>query len=89
MRRPGGYAQIVDPEKPVVEIDSFSCGHCNSVVFVQPRQDPSELGGFCRLCYKHVCAGCASTGSCDPFEAKLDRIEGTSRNNRLMVGFRR
>lgn len=36
MLRPQGYAQIIDPDRPLVEYDSISCSHCGKVVFVKP-----------------------------------------------------
>lgn len=36
MRRPHGYALIVDPDAPVVEYDTVVCCHCNKIVFVKP-----------------------------------------------------
>ena len=90
MRRPGGYAVLMDPANPgAVERDTFTCSHCNGVVFVQPKQDPTEMGGFCRLCYGHICKGCASTMKCDPFEKKLERMEARDRNFEVMSGRKR
>lgn len=75
MRNPGGYAVIVGPDHPVVELDTFTCFHCQRIVHVKPKEDPSTLGGFCRLCFKHICGPCTDKGACDPFEAKLERME--------------
>ena len=74
MRRPQGYATTVEPGKATIEQDTITCCHCNSIVFVAPRQDPSEMGGFCRLCMAHVCSQCAGKG-CEPFEKKLEAME--------------
>jgi hypothetical protein len=79
MRRAQGYATIIEPGKATIEKDSFTCVHCNSVVFVSPMRDASEVGGFCMLCMKHICSACASTGACDPFEKKLERMEARDR----------
>jgi hypothetical protein len=79
MRRAQGYAITTEPGKATVEEDTFTCVHCNSLVFVHARQDPTDLGGFCRLCMRHICATCADKGSCDPFERKLERIEARDR----------
>lgn len=35
MRRPQGYATILDPDKPVVEMDSAQCGHCQAIIFTK------------------------------------------------------
>lgn len=74
MRRAGGYAAIVGPDAPVKEMDTVTCCHCQRVVFVGARQDPSTLGGFCRMCMKHTCGPCADKG-CTPFERKLEESE--------------
>ena len=88
MRRPGGYIRISDPEKPLFEQDTFTCKHCNAIVPVKPRQDPSEMGGFCRLCYGHICKRCSIVGSCTPFEKKVEDIERKDRNYRAILGLK-
>lgn len=75
MRRAGGYACISEPTGSQVEMDTFTCGHCNTVVHVKPKASPDDLGGMCRLCMKMVCPKCVDQGICDPFEAKLQRVE--------------
>lgn len=75
MRKPQGYSLVVEPGKGNVEQDTITCIHCNGIVFVDAGQDPSELGGFCTMCNRNICAGCAATGRCDPFEKKLERSE--------------
>lgn len=75
-----GYATISHPDGQVKEIDTFTCCHCNEVVFVRERCDPIELGGFCTLCMKHTCPKC-STQSCTPFEKRLEEME---RRDRLL-----
>jgi hypothetical protein len=82
MRRPGGYLHITEPGKPDVERDTFTCGHCNAIVTVEPACDPSEAGGFCRMCMGHICGPCADLGSCEPFEKKLERMEARDRLRR-------
>ena len=84
MRRPGGYAVTVEPGKQDVEEDTYTCCHCNSLVFVKPRQDPSEMGGFCTMCMKHICANCANEGTCTPFERKLEEMERADKLMRAM-----
>ena len=86
MRRPQGYGVEFSPEGIVKEEDSFTCGHCNAVVFVAPLADPSSFGGFCRLCMRHVCEPCAGQGGCDPFEKKLERMESKGRSLRAILG---
>jgi len=36
MRHPGGYATLVDPDRPLVEHDTCTCGHCQRVIFTKP-----------------------------------------------------
>jgi hypothetical protein len=85
MRRAQGYATIVDPDKATVERDTVTCAHCNRIVVVQPRQDPAELGGVCRLCSSttpaYICPACVTVGSCTPFERRLEAAE---KRDRLM-----
>lgn len=35
MRRPQGYATISDPDRPVVEMDTVTCGHCQQIIFTK------------------------------------------------------
>jgi hypothetical protein len=86
VRRPGGYGITVEPGKKDIEEDSFTCAHGNEIVFVKPFQDPSELGGFCRLCMKHICAKCAAKGECTPFEKVLEAMESKDRLTRSIIG---
>jgi len=85
MRRPQGYAVTVEPGRATIEQDTYTCGHCNALVFVKPMQDPSEMGGFCRMCMRHICAACAD-GRCEPFEKKLERMESRDRLYRAARG---
>lgn len=87
MRRAQGYAVKVDPALPMAEeCDTFTCRHCNCVVFVKPLTDPSEMGGFCRLCMGHICNKPECNNGCEPFEKKLEAME---RSDRLMEALRR
>lgn len=75
MRNAGGYAYSTDHLGGVTETDTFTCAHCNKVVFVPAKANPDDLGGFCRLCMKMICPQCVTSGKCDPFEEKLKRME--------------
>lgn len=86
MRRPQGYAVTTEADGKVLEEDTFTCGHCNTIVFVQPRQNPSEMGGFCRMCMGHTCATCAGIGTCEPFEKKMEAMERRDRLRRSILG---
>jgi hypothetical protein len=78
MLKPGGYAVIFGPLGVQKECDTFSCCHCNSVVHIKPKCNPSDLGGQCRLCDKPVCPKCVGKG-CAPFEMKLEKWEARDR----------
>lgn len=86
MRRPGGYAIWTDPNKPTIERDSFTCVHCNNIVFVEPRQAPSDAGGWCMQCNKPICQNCAKDGRCIPFLRKIDQEEAMDRLHRQILG---
>lgn len=79
MRNAQGYAVWTDPSLPTKECDTFTCHHCNKIVFVPPKADPSTLGGFCRLCMKNICGSCLNEGNCVPFEKKLEQMESKAR----------
>lgn len=81
MLRPQGYATTVEPGKATVEEDTFTCGHCNSIVFVKAGASPDEMGGFCRMCYRHICSNPDCHDGCEPFEKKLEAME---RGEKLM-----
>ncbi len=89
MLKPGGYVQIVSPDRATVqfdgfrcetvsagitEMDTFSCVHCNRIVHVKSRTPIDEFGSMCRNCMKMVCPACAD-GPCIPFEKKLEVAE--------------
>lgn len=74
MRREGGYATITDPEKPLVEISTFTCVHCCRITHVKSKQRPEDLGGLCKICMGLICSECVGKG-CDPLEEKLRREE--------------
>lgn len=76
----GGYATWTSPTK-LVEKDTFTCCHCNSVVFLEPKKTQV---GFCRLCMKPVCPSCDARGSCTPFEKQLEEVETRDRRRRAM-----
>ncbi len=69
-----GYATVVGPDDSK-EFDTISCAHCQFVMHIAKRAEADQLGGFCRMCMKHICGRCADEGSCRPFEKKLDEYE--------------
>lgn len=72
-----GYMVIVDPAMPTREWDTITCAHGNEVFRV--KEDP---GGFCLKCMKPICAKCAYSGSCTPFEKQLEAWERRDRFHR-------
>jgi hypothetical protein len=73
MRKPGGYAHWFNGDAlPDLERDTFTCKHCNGVVFVEPFQSPTDAGGWCFHCAAPVCKYCAGK-DCLAFEKLLDR----------------
>ncbi len=84
MRNAGGYATVVEPGRATLERDTFTCCHCNSIVYVAPLADPSDMGGVCLLCTSGtrrglICPRCATAGGCSPFEKRLDAYERRGR----------
>lgn len=79
MLKPQGYATVTTPDG-LIERDTYTCSHCDHIVHVKPRQDPSEMGGFCRVCMKNICKRCAGNPDCTPL---LKRIEEIERRDRL------
>lgn len=77
MRKPGGYACIVEPDKATREADTFSCVHCNTIVHVPAKADVNFFS-ICRQCMAPVCKRCAGKG-CVPFLKKLEIVEARDR----------
>ena len=79
MRRAQGYATWVGGgTQDHVERDTFTCAHCNVVVFVDPKPSAQSQLGYCRPCMKPICKPCTGKG-CRPFEAKLATMEARDR----------
>ncbi len=87
--RPQGYARLLEQDKTtvVLEADTYTCQHCQRIVHVQPREDPSSLGS-CPNCRDKktlglICPRCADKmargGGCVPFELVLEEIEARGR----------
>ena len=87
MRKPGGYSIITDPDlASPIEHDTFTCVHCNRVVFVKPRCDPADMGGRCACCDGLICKHCVGKG-CDPLEKKIERMEAAGRLRMEILGY--
>ena len=83
--RPQGCATTVDPGGPTVEEDTFTCAHCNTIVFVKPYAPPTDAGGACMMCMRLVCPTCAGQ-PCHPFEEKLRAMEARDKFVRSILG---
>ena len=79
VRTPQGYAIWTDPDRPTVERDTFTCGHCGAVVFVEPAASPAAAGGWCGCCTALICPRCAADGRCRPLERQLEEMERRGR----------
>lgn len=87
MLRAGGYGQLIceDPTKEfgrdqfgrriAAEADSFTCRHCNLVVFVNAGEKAADIGGFCKCCTGLICGPCVDEGTCTPLEKRLLAME--------------
>ena len=78
MRNPGGYACIVEPDRPTRECDTFTCAHCNRVTHVKPGARAEDIGGLCKQCMGLICPRCVGQ-ACVPFEKKLEAWEARER----------
>jgi hypothetical protein len=78
MLRPGGYAQIVDPDGGRQEFDTFTCAHCNAITHVKARRRPEDIGGLCKVCMGLICPRCVGQ-ACVPFLKRLDDMEARAR----------
>lgn len=74
MRNAGGVGVLVDPDAGTIERDTFTCFHCQRVVFVKPKADPADMGGLCKVCMKLICPGCVGK-TCLPFEKSIEKAE--------------
>jgi hypothetical protein len=72
VRNPHGYAVWTGGDGPDLEMDSVTCVHCNTVVFV--KTDLSNIG-FCTKCMDQLCGACADKGTCTPWEKRLEQME--------------
>ena len=81
MRNPQGYATLTDSASPLrdtkamQECDTFTCGHCNHIIHVPPKADPSVVGGLCKQCMTLVCSSCVNKMICTPWELQMQIME--------------
>lgn len=83
MRNPGGLLTISDPDakREHIEIDTFTCVHCNRIKKVPPGTATVRVT-WCKRCMGRICRWCAQF-SCDPIEKKLERQEKLGNRPRI------
>lgn len=100
LRTPTGYATLTDPDQPLVEFDTVTCGHCQRVIRVKPGtaattyllldhqtlRSREEPGAACRVCMRPVCLACCADGRCTPWERRLEAMEARDRLVRSVLG---
>ncbi len=76
-RRPGGVAQLLDPELPGGELiqKTYTCGHCNSIKIIPVGKQIEEVSGGCYNCWRLICVPCAEKGVCTPFLRQVEEAE--------------
>lgn len=82
-----GFFEEVDPAsgKVVRENETFTCGHCQHVVYVPhgAQLGDGTIGEFCLTCMAPICTRChrkmVAIGKCIPFQKKLDRLYARQR----------
>jgi hypothetical protein len=94
VRNPTGYATILDPDRPLVERDTCTCGHCQRIIFTKPGSAQTvyllqvsivpdvwkeEPGAFCRVCMRPICLPCHGVGRCTPWERQIEAAEARQR----------
>lgn len=89
MRRALGVILSADETK--VELETFTCGHCNSIVRMQPQVSLQKLDMAirqgketrdirrCGGCDSLICPTCHKKPTCTPFERVLDAMERRAR----------
>lgn len=76
MNRALGYAVAFDQNGKVIEHETFTCRHCQTIVVIAPKADPADMGGHCQSCNALICPDCTAR-PCDHFEKKLERAEAS------------
>lgn len=81
-QKAGGYTTTTDPETGTTECDTFTCGHCQKIVFVKPKEDPASIGGMCFQCMHLVCPRCVGLAVCSPWQKQMEVAEAKDRARR-------
>lgn len=74
-----GYNLVTAPFCAPVERDTFQCAHCNTTVFIEPK-DPSP---WCSNCDRQWC-GQEKCRECAPFMKKIEKAEAEARAKLLL-----
>ena len=82
--RAQGYAVSSDPEAGMIERDTFTCVHCQQIVFVQPGSGDVTM---CWQCEAPVCQRCVKKdkGACKSFLRRLDKAAELEQRRRGYV----
>lgn len=75
LRQQGGVSTLIGPWGTPTEQETFTCFHCNRIVFVTHKAAPEDVGGLCKHCMKLVCPDCVDQGVCAPWEEQMLRAE--------------
>lgn len=73
-RRQLAYGYISNPDGKDEEVDSLTCYHCGTVVWMKPFQDGAAMGGHCSCCDRYICLNCVGKG-CTPLNKRLEQEE--------------
>lgn len=75
MWREGGVLIGTSVDGNTDETSTYTCGHCNSIHRVRPKERPEDTGGLCKQCMTLICPKCVDAGYCRPFEKQLEAWE--------------
>lgn len=85
LRRARGFT-LEDTPAGRVEVETFTCCHCNRPVEIPHKAPPEQCGGICFQCYAMACPACAAKGVCTPFMKKLESYEQRNALHRAVFG---
>lgn len=75
-----GYMTIREPGKKLVEIDTATCVHCNSIVpLTKMDGTKADPPGYCLQCHGVICPKCSAHGECTPFMKWVEAQESKDR----------
>ena len=91
-RKARGYLITFDPRYAnPLEVDTFTCLHCQEVIDKPPYKQPTDdvngrvLGGYCHKCDGPICPACIGK-PCVPIEKWLDMIETKLHYDKVLGG---